>query len=160
MAGKKRRIRSPHPGVVLKQRTLPSGASAWRARFDDPDSGREVYITLHPTELSTAEARRLWAIRKSKTLAKRRMELEAGAAIKSETPIAGAVDVYLVDAKHRLRASTLRTYRHQGLDQFRRWVASRNLAHIEELTQPLDQRRSISTLVLKQANGRDSGLAF
>lgn len=137
MAGKKRRIRSPHPGVVLKQRNLPSGASAWRARFDDPDTGREVYVTLDPIALSTAEARRLWAIRKSKALAKRRMELDAGAPIKSQTPMTDAIDAYVVDAKHRLRASTLRTYRHQGLDQFRRWVAARNLTHVEALTQPL-----------------------
>lgn len=112
MAAKKKRriIRSPHPGVVLKQRTLPSGATAWRARFTDPDSGRETYVTLDALALATAEARRLWAIRKSKELAKRRMELEAGADRVRAKPLAEALANYEREARNRLRDKTLETY--------------------------------------------------
>jgi integrase len=137
MASKKGRIRSPHPGVVLLDRMLPSGRKAVQARFRDPDTGKLHKPMLDLVALPTAEARTLWAKRKSQALAKRRMDLAGGAPVKSETPLSGAIDTYVDDAKHRLRASTLRTYRHQGIDQFRRWAASRNLVHVEALTQPL-----------------------
>lgn len=112
MAAKKKRrvIRSPHSGVVLKQRALPSGATAWRARFTDPDTGRETYVTLDAVALPTAEARRLWAIRKSKDLAKRRMELEAGADRVRAKPLADAIADYEREARNRLRDKTLETY--------------------------------------------------
>ena len=35
-----RRTRSPHPGVIVFKRMLPSGCVQWRARFRDPDTGR------------------------------------------------------------------------------------------------------------------------
>src|SRR4051812_4907405 len=107
MPAKKRRIRSPHPGVVIKQRTVPSGAVAYRARFDDPDTDREVYVTLDAVALPTREARRLWAIRKSRELAKRRMELEAGGARMKAVPISDAIDDYFKACRARLRGNTL-----------------------------------------------------
>lgn len=110
MAAKKRRIRSPHSGVVLKQRTLPSGARSWRARFTDPDTGREVYVTLDALGLPTHEARTLWAKRKSKELSKRRMELEAGATPNENRPITDAVASYVRASAPRLRKATQVTY--------------------------------------------------
>src|SRR4051794_25008271 len=76
---KRKRIRSPHPGVYVIGRTLSSGAVAYRARYADPDSRRTVWITLDLVALPTREARALWAKRKSQELAKRRMDLAAGA---------------------------------------------------------------------------------
>ncbi len=63
---RKRRIRSPHPGVVLLKRTLPSGAVSWRARYPEPDTGRTEYLTLDRTALPTAEARRYGRSRKQR----------------------------------------------------------------------------------------------
>ena len=92
MAKRKRRIRSPHPGVVIKQRKLPSGAKSFRARFTDPDTGRETYITLDgELGLSTSEARTVWAKRKAESLAKRRAELASGAPTKTHTTFDVAV---------------------------------------------------------------------
>jgi integrase len=129
----KRRIRSPHPGVVLKQRTLPSGAKAWRARYTDPDSGKEVYTTLEAAALPTHDARRLWAIRKAKALTKRRMELEGGAARSEATGLQAAVTDYLTGGKHRLRARTLITYR-LAIDQLAGWAERQGVKSTADLT--------------------------
>lgn len=131
---RKRRIRSPHPGVVLKRRTLPSGAVSWRARYEDPDTGRETYATLDAAALPTHEARRLWAIQKAKTLAKRRMDLAAGAPALSAKPIVSAVGDYLAECRGRVRAGTLRTYT-QGVEQFARWAEHSGVRTTAELTQ-------------------------
>lgn len=135
MAAKKRRIRSPHPGVVLKQRTLPSGATAWRARFTDPDNGREMYLTLDALALPTHEARRLWAIRKAKEIAKRAMELEAGAPKRVDKPLADAVDEYKEQARRRLRARTVVVYG-QGIGRFQTWAEREGIKSPGELTAP------------------------
>jgi integrase len=132
MPKRARRIRSPHPGVVLKQRSLPSGKTAWRARFTDPDTDRETYLTLDPVALPTAEARRLWAIRKSKTLASRRMELEAGGRVRTETPLNDAIDDFYKACARRLRASTIATYRH-GIARFQAWAERLGVRLTEDL---------------------------
>ena len=114
MASKrKRRIRSPHPGVVLLKRKLPSGAVRWQARYTDPATGKVKTPILNGGELqlTTAEARELWAKRKSKELARRRLELESGAHAVQSTDLAKAVESYYEAAKHRLRPTTLTTYR-------------------------------------------------
>lgn len=130
---RRRRTRSPHPGVYLQSRKLPGGGVAIRARFDDPDSGRTVYQTLDLTALSTKEARRAWAIRKAQTLAQRRMDLAAGAPKRSETPFGDAVAAFYESCGHRLRQSTVTNYRH-GIDRFRGWAVRQGIAHTEELT--------------------------
>jgi integrase len=133
MAAKKRRIRSPHPGVVLKQRLLPSGARGWRARFTDPDTGRETYVKLDLTALPTQEARKLWAVRKSKELAKRAMEIEAGGARVRAKALQEAVSEYEQNAEHRLRAKTLETY---GLafERLRQWAKREGVEKTADLT--------------------------
>jgi integrase len=133
MAAKKRRIRSPHPGVVLKQRTLPSGATAWRARFTDPDSGRETYVTLDALALPTHDARRLWAIRKAKELAKRGMEIEAGAPKRIEKTFTEAVQEYAKNGERRLRARTLVVYM-QGIKRFAEWARKDGLESTADVT--------------------------
>ncbi|HEX7479620.1 MAG TPA: hypothetical protein VF331_17580, partial [Polyangiales bacterium] len=111
---RKRRIRSPHPGVVLLERTLPSGRVAWQARYRDPDTGKLRKPMLDSGALPTHEARRLWAIAKSKDLAKRRMDLAAGAAPKAARPFAEAVAGYVDSSEQRLRKRTLKVYQ-QGI---------------------------------------------
>lgn len=57
MARRKRRTRRPHPGVKLHHGKLADGWSFWRARFVDPDTGREGEATLDPVVFTTNEAR-------------------------------------------------------------------------------------------------------
>jgi integrase len=135
MAAKKRRIRSPHPGVVIKERTLPSGATAYRARFDDPDSGREVYVTLGGPALRTHDARRLWAVRKSKALAQRRAELEGGAPKAESRALPEAVEEYFKGGKNRLRGQTLRTYR-VAITAFEDWCKKNGVQTTADITRP------------------------
>ena len=92
---RKRRIRSPHPGVVLLRpdpKTTSHGHRSWRARWTDPDTQRLVKVTLDPEAIRTEEARRDWAVAKSKAIAKRRMALEAGAPQATGTALADALD--------------------------------------------------------------------
>src|SRR6188474_151543 len=73
-----RRTRSPHPGVVLMK--PDSKNPAWRARCDDPDTGRKVKVRLDPMGAGrTAQTRRAWALQRAKTIAKRRDALSSGA---------------------------------------------------------------------------------
>lgn len=135
MATKKRRIRSPHPGVVLLDRTLPSGRRAVQARFTDPDTGKLHKPMLDLMALPTAEARRLWAIRKSKQLALRRMELAGGSARVEAKPIADAAADYMKSGKHRLRSKTLVTYG-LAVDAFVAWCGEHGVRTTAELTRP------------------------
>jgi hypothetical protein len=66
----KRRIRSPHPGVVIEKPRAPR--KYYRARF--VEGGRIKKVRLDPLIVPTAEARRDWAIRKSRELGRVRME--------------------------------------------------------------------------------------
>jgi integrase len=129
-APRKRRIRSPHPGVVLIPPDPAGRHPHWRARFDDPDTGRSVKITI--AELTTAEARRDWAIRKSKTLGKRRMDLEAGAPRATGTTLADAIDRYFEDHPH-LRAKTLETYR-AATTKLLAWASRVGLRSADDVT--------------------------
>ena len=59
---RRRRVRSPHPGVKLKRRKLPSGGVSWRAVYKAPeDPERTVYETLDAA-LTTKEARTACAL--------------------------------------------------------------------------------------------------
>src|SRR4051812_36686012 len=108
MAAKKRSSRrSPHPGVKLKKRTLPGGGISWRAVYEDPDTEREVYKTLETVALPNADARKAWAVGLSKTLSRRRAEIDNGAARKTGTPLPAAVQRYF-DAHPGLAPRTKR----------------------------------------------------
>jgi integrase len=130
---KKRRIRSPHPGVKLNGRRLPSGRMQWRARFIDPDTKRATDVTLDAVELPNHEARRLWAVRKSKALAKLRMRIDEVGPRSAPTGLQEAVTDYLAGGKHRLRARTLVTYR-LAIDQLTAWAAREGVASTADLT--------------------------
>jgi integrase len=133
MARRKRRIRSPHPGVVLNCRTLPSGREQWRARFTDPSTGRETDVTLDPVALPTQEARRLWAVRKSKALAKLEMDRKAGDHKGDPKPLAEALEAYRASAQLRLRPKTIVTYE-LAVARMLRWAERAGVQSTGELT--------------------------
>jgi integrase len=131
MASRKRRVRSPHPGVVLIK---PSGAyTSWRARYTDPDTDRDVWIRIDPVAAPTAEARREWAIRRSKTLARRKMEIEAGEARITRKPLSEAIKAYFDTAEDKLRDSTVELYR-AATDRFKEWAEGEGIVGTEALT--------------------------
>src|SRR5690349_16049250 len=74
---KRRRVRSPHPGVVILKRVLPSGAVRFQARYRDPISGRTLKPLLDPVALRTTQARTLWAKALHESLAVRRAARKA-----------------------------------------------------------------------------------
>lgn len=129
-ARKKRRIRSPHPGVVL---IPPAGRHAtWRARFKDPDSGKLTWLRLDPTALPSADARREWAKKKSHALLGRDMDIKSGAPRIKGTPLADAVEEFF-KANKALRDGTIENYRTVA-DKFVAWAADAGLKKTDALT--------------------------
>lgn len=129
----KKRIRSPHPGVVLKNRVWPSGKEIWLARWFDPDTGRRKDTNLTKLGQSNAEMRRTWAIKKAKSLAIRRADLEAGGVTRTETPFEDAYKEYLATRGAELSQSTIRNYR-EALSPFINWCARRKVSLVEEIS--------------------------
>lgn len=125
----KARKRSPHQGVVLIK---PHGRYvSWRARYAEPDTGKTKYESLDATALRTAEARRDWAIRKAKSLAQRRLELEGGAAKKTGTPVSDGMDLFF-DARKGLREATLEGYRKRA-NEFAEWSSNANVLTLDHI---------------------------
>jgi integrase len=131
MAARKK-SRRRHPGVTLIK-PEPDRRIGWRARWRDPDSGKVVKETLD-VGLRTAELREEWAARKSKALAKRRLELEAGAHRETGTAFEKALDRYFEDHDH-LRAGTLGIYRHAA-GKVKAWAKGAGLKSADELRGP------------------------
>lgn len=130
---KARRTRSPHPGVVLAARTLPSGGTSWRARYRDPLTGRVKWETLDAS-LSNAEKRTKWASDKSESLARQRVDLAAGIAPAPKlTTIDDAIKTYMESASVRLRPRTLKTYT-LAIERFRAWCKAERIEHTHQLT--------------------------
>lgn len=130
----KRRTRSPSPGVVLIRPDPAGEHPTWRARYVDPDTGRTTKERLDPVTLGTAEARRDWAIRKSKALTRRRFELEAGAHPKTGTSLADAVDTYFTDHP-QLRPRTLEIYK-VATRKLKTWAERNSARSADDLTGP------------------------
>lgn len=131
---RKRVIRSAHPGVVLLKPDAVHNHPTWRARFVDPDTGRSTKVRLDPVALRTAEARRDWAIRKSRSLAQRAMAIEGGAARATGTALPEAIKRYY-EAHTRLRPATLEAYRAAG-SKLAEWAARTGVRSADELTGP------------------------
>lgn len=82
----------------------------WRARCDDPDTGKRVKVRLDPMGSGrNAQTRRLWAIDKAKVIAQRRDELASGAPRATGTSLPVAVARYYEDHP-RLRPRTVAIY--------------------------------------------------
>lgn len=131
--GQDRRIRSPHPGVVVLARmTGTPRRKTWRARYVDPDTRKTVYESLTKHGLTSKEARRTWAIRKSKLLASRRTAIELGARRLTKTPLGDAVAAYLRRCEREHRKATVDGYR-ISLDLLTEWTAREKFVHVEEI---------------------------
>lgn len=133
---RKRRTRTPHRGVKIKARARPGGDVAYLARWRDPLTGRAVDLSLTRLGLTTEEARRDWAIRKSKGLAREAAAIAAGDVRRAETPPADAVACYLEDCGSRLRPGTVGTYG-DAVRRFAAWLQDLRLRAVEELSAPL-----------------------
>jgi integrase len=104
----------------------------WRARYEDPDLGRTTKERLDPVALRTTESRRDWAIRKSKAIARRRVELDAGAVRATGTGLEAAVERYFDDHGH-LRPRTLEIYR-KATKRFLAWAGRNGLQGADDVT--------------------------
>ena len=106
---RRRRARSPHPGVKLKCRKNRDGRVAWRAVYVDPMTNRETAVTITGgiLQLTTVEARRAWAIQLSKSLARERAAIAAGTLVRRQTPISVAIAEYFATISQRLRPPTV-----------------------------------------------------
>jgi integrase len=129
---KPRRTRTEHPGVYLKARKLKGGIS-WRARFTNPDTGKTVFETLDRITLTTYESRRQWAIKKSKSLGRRRADLATGAPVRTYTLIDQAVESYLEACRNKCRPATTETYA-RDLALFLEWAGDGGIGTVEELS--------------------------
>lgn len=136
MATRKRRVRSPHPGVKLKKRTLASGAVTWRAVYECPDTRRDVYVTLDRLALPTAGARTQWAKSLAADIARTRMDRAAGIEAAASRPLPDALARYMKTARQTLKPKTL-----EGHDlahrQFLTWAQSVGVRETGDLTRAL-----------------------
>lgn len=127
---RKRRTRSPHPGVVL----LPPDEThvTWRARYRDPDTGKMVKQRLDPEGVRDAQARRDWAILKSRAIAKRDMLLAAGAPRATGKTVEQGVEAYFA-AHPELREKTLLGYR-AAARRLLDWAERDGVESVDEIT--------------------------
>lgn len=134
-----RKKRGPkHPGVVL-MKPDEAARSGWRARYVDPESGRTIKISLDVDcarrgvpALTTVEQRDDWAAKKSRELAKRRLELAEGAPKVESGSLALAVDGYFEAAENRLGSSTIALYR-AAADLLLDWARHREIVTTDML---------------------------
>jgi integrase len=128
----KRRVRSPHQGVVLIPPRASGRHTSWRARFTNPDTGKVTQVRIDPVDVTTEVARREWAITKSKQLAARRTEIELGAPRATGTALKDATEKFF-EAKTTLRPGTLALYR-MIQDRLLTWAASAGIKSGDDLT--------------------------
>lgn len=136
LISKKRRIRSPHPGVKLRRRELPSGHVSWAAVFVDPDTRRETLKTLDPIALPTQETRVAWCKQKSEAIAVRKMELSSGAPRRTRTALSTAIDEYFAAHETTLRPRTVQIYRHAA-DKLITFCTRHGIGSVDDLTRPV-----------------------
>jgi integrase len=125
----------------------------WRARYEDPDLKRTTKERLDPVALRTAEARRDWAVRKSRALAKRRMELEAGAPRATGTGLEVAVERFFED-RVELRPRTREIYR-KAAKRFLAWASKVGLHSADDVT----KERLVAFRAARLKEGRHAAVA-
>jgi len=141
--GKRRKRR--HPGVVLvkpvpaRERTDPktgevsrSGVTGWRVRFADPDSGKTKWETIPKKRANNRDNREEFAIEKSKEIADRQRELDAGAARDTDLSLAATIERYF-DAHPKLRPATVELYR-EATGKLTAWSRRTRIETADELT--------------------------
>lgn len=127
MPRRKRRIRSPHPGVVVL-RAKPEFRQGARARWRDPDTKR-VRVETIPNG-SPAEQRE-WLIDKSRKLARRHDELREGASRMEGASLSVAVEDYFKSL--RVRDTTVNSYKH-SIAHFTEWAGLLGIHSVDDLT--------------------------
>jgi integrase len=106
-ARKKRRVRSPHPGVVLLKADKAARIGC-RARYLDPDAGRMVKVTLQRIDAKTIDTQKKWAIAKSEQLQRIQRDRALGIVRPADVALTEAVKLFL--GAGRLRPRTVRVY--------------------------------------------------
>lgn len=129
----KRRIRSPHPGVKLVRKQRSDGKDTHYARFFDPELGKVTQVNLSVLGLTTIEARRDWAITKSKALSRREAEIQATGFVRTETTLAAAVKLYVDHRAPEVSAATHKAYADAARD-FSAWAGTHGIALAESIT--------------------------
>ncbi|MBV6515353.1 MAG: hypothetical protein HPKKFMNG_00991 [Planctomycetes bacterium] len=146
---KKRRVRSPHPGVRLFKRERQN-VETWYARCVDPDKpaipmldsegkpilGRrgkhkgqprmmpaETEFNLTALGKTTDESRRAWAIDKANSIQERKAALASGVVTLTQTTVKTALEGYYSAFEAELKPSTLTVYR-QATEPFEAWANS------------------------------------
>lgn len=142
---RKRRFRSPHPGIKFKKRKWDSGKTTYAAIWHDPDDDRERSTSMDALGLTNEEQRREWAVQKSRELRRRKEDIEAGSPKRSKTPMGVAIDRFLTDKALEIRARTREIYG-ECISRFRVWAELAGVQVVEQLT-PGDLTRLRSHLL-------------
>jgi integrase len=136
----KRRVRSSHRGVVLRERAWKGGGRVtYFARWRDPETRRVVDTNLTKLGRTSEDSRRQWAVAKSRTILARAAALASGAPRRTETALGQAVEDYLAACETRLRRSTMQNYR-PTTKAFVAWAKRQGVALAEELDRSLLSR--------------------
>ena len=131
---KTRRTKTAHEGVKYRLRTrADNGQQFWLARWKDPDTGRRCEASLTALGLTTAEARREWAVRKSEQLRQRSAALAAGATPITHTALHAAIESFLDRCRHELRPSSAARYATNAA-KFQRWAEEARIHEVESIT--------------------------
>lgn len=133
---KKRRTRTDHRGVKLLSRKLASGKTVYVARWTDPVTGKLRQESLSSPKgdrpaLTTGEARREWAIEKSKKIQDRDATEPGDEEAAPRTDATRAVNAYL-DGLTRKAPKTVQLYR-QALDHLIAWAEKSGVTSIQEI---------------------------
>ena len=127
----KRRIRSPHPGVVL---IAPKGAYvSWRAKYLDPDTQREKRVSLPAEAGGSDESRRKWAIALSDTVRERKVAILRGAPVATGLTLKDLIKRYENEVKDEKSDRTLKLSR-KATGHFLNWCARNGVELGDELT--------------------------
>ncbi len=129
---KKRRFRSPHPGIKFKKRKCTNGQFTYTALWPDPDDLRMRSVSLDSLGLTNEEQRRAWAINKSRETQQRRQELSGGAPKRTSTEMNAAIDRFLTEKGLEIRPRTSEIYG-ECIARFRRWAEAAGIRVAEHL---------------------------
>ena len=98
-----RRKKAEHRGVYLIPPQPSQGRKSWRGKYQDPDTGRWVHVSLNMNKITNDKGRKKWMTDTAKWIAARRLANQAGGGVYRPTTIeeargamqgdiAGAVD--------------------------------------------------------------------
>jgi integrase len=146
---------------VLAARTLPSGGTAWRARYTDPTSRKVLWKTLDATVSRTKEARAQWARSLSASLGKRRADLAAGIVPPAvRVTVEAALASHVATSSVTLRKRTAKTYA-IAFGRFLAWAKSEGVTYVDEVSPArLANLRDAFIVATKRMAGRGGHAPF